>query len=217
MYGLGIRKGYLPANADPGDRDRFLQQISNLGAEAVMLLPRGMGADWQNGFDVEIEALSGGFKGEIFERLGARADTGITLALLGQNLTSEVQEGSLAAARVHGDVRQDYLEADVTTLQEWLTDQVVLPWARFNFSNAITRDDLPIPTWEVEPAEDADSASKTLGQVADAIETLTRVAPEVDRRALLERFDIPMLAESPTAQVAQPPPAQPQPPAPPPA
>jgi len=209
MYGLGIRLGYLPPNADPDDEERFLSQLVNLGAESVLLLAKG--DDEQGDFDFDLKALAGTFNGELFERLGARCDTGITLQLLGQNLTSEVKEGSLAAARVHGDVRQDYLESDVAGLSADWREQVLAPWAAFNFGAAL--EDTPIPVWDVEPPEDKDSASKTLVQVSQALTSLALLpglGPSVDLVALAERFDLPLIKGS-SPDLTPPTPAAPPP------
>lgn len=195
MYGLGVRLGYLPPNADPDDEDRYLQQLVNLGAESVLLLQKG--DDAQGDFDFDIKALAGTFNGELFERLGQRCDLGITLQLLGQNLTSEVQEGSLAAARVHGDVRQDYLEADVAGQQADWREQVLRPWAAYNFGCEL--EDVPVPVWDVEPPEDKDSASKTLVQVTQALTALAQLpglGPAIDLIELAGRFDLPLRAGS---------------------
>jgi phage gp29-like protein len=192
MYGMGVRLGYLPPNCDPDDEDRFLSQLVNLGAESVLLLQKG--DDEAASFDFDIKALAGTFNGELFERLGQRCDLGITLQLLGQNLTSEVQEGSLAAARVHGDVRQDYLEADVAGQQADWREQVLRPWAAYNYGAA--PEDVPVPVWDVEPPEDKDSASKTLMQVSQALTALAQLpglGPSVDLVQLAERFDLPLL------------------------
>ena len=210
MYGLGIRVGYVPPNTDPDDESRFIDQLVNLGAESVLMLAKG--ADEQGDFEFDLKALAGTFNGELFERLGARCDTGITLQLLGQNLTSEVKEGSLAAARVHGDVRQDYLESDVAGLSADWREQVLAPWAAFNFGASL--EDTPIPVWDVEPPEDKDSASKTLVQVSQALTSLALLpglGPTIDLVALAERFDLPLIKGSSPDLTPPTPPAPPGP------
>lgn len=213
MYGLGVRKAYVPANCDPADRDRFYQQLANLGAEAALLLPRGMPD--QEGFDLDIAAPGGAFTGELFERLGARCDMGITLELLGQNLTSEVKEGSLAAARVHGDVRQDFLEADAVMLALDLWTQVVRPWAAFNHGAPL--EDAPMPTWDVTPPEDKTEASQTLLTNAQALEILARLGlgDAIDLVAVLKRFGLPLRPGASPRLALPTPSTTPAPPAPP--
>ncbi len=190
MYGMGVRKGKIPANCDPEDRDRFLAQLAALASESILLLPQGMPD--QPGFDFELEALAGQFNGQLFENLGRRCDMGITLELLGQNLTSEVQEGSLAAARVHGDVRQNYLESDAHSLADDARSQLLVPWAWYNFGAAV--EDVPEPGWDVTPPEDKDASSKTLVQVSQGLTGLVSIGlgPALDVRAILEKHGVPM-------------------------
>lgn len=210
LYGMGVRLGYLPANADPEDEERFLRQLVELGAESVLLLAKG--ETEEQGFDFDIKALSGAFTGEVFERLGARCDLGITLELLGQNLTTEASGGSLALGQVQDKVRLDYLEADVATDVEGWGEQVLYPWAAYNFGAA--PEDVPIPIWDTEPPENKDASSKVIVQVGQGLQALAAlpgVAEAVDVQALLERFDIPILSgATPRLQAPAPsPPAAP--------
>jgi len=205
MYGMGVRLGYVPADCDPLDRNAFISQLNSLGSESVLLLPQGMND--KDGFDFDVKmAGTGGFNGELFERLGHRCDMGITLELLGQNLTSEVQEGSLAAARVHGDVRQDYLEFDAATLAEDFRNQVVAPWAVFNFTGA-TADDAPLSGYDATPPEDVTAGSAVFGVVATGIAALQTagVLQVVDLEALGEKFSLPMSANVADIIAATPP------------
>jgi phage gp29-like protein len=192
MYGLGVRKGLIPDNCDPDDRDRFISQLANLASEGILLLPQGMPG--QASFGFELEALASQFDGKLFDALGRRCDLGITLELLGQNLTSEVQEGSLAAARVHGDVRQDYLEADVSSIADDVREQLLVPWAWYNY--ACGEEDVPVPTWDVTPPEDKDASSKTMVQVGQGLTSLVQIGlgPAIDARAVLEKHGIPLKA-----------------------
>ena len=191
LYGLGVRLGYLPANCDPDDEDAFLEQLVNLGSESVLLLKRG---DKEGeGFDFDLKALAGTFNGDLFEKLGARCDTGITLVLLGQNLTSEVQGGSLAAARVHGDVRQDYLEADAVGQSEDWHSQVLVVFVVYNVEGT-DLEDVPLPLWDCTPPEDKDSASKVLVQFGQGLTALVAIGlgDALDVPAMAERFDVPL-------------------------
>ncbi len=209
LYGMGVRLGYLPYEGDPDDEERFLQQLVNLGAESVLLLAKG--DDPQKDFGFDIKALSGAFTGEVFERLGQRCDLGITLDLLGQQLTTEANGGSLALGTVQEKVRLDYLEADAIGDSEDWGGQVLYPWAAYNFG--ADPEDVPIPVWDCEPPENKDTASKVLVQVGQALTTLAalpEVGPAVDLLALCERFDLPLRAGS-QPKLTPPAPAAPSP------
>lgn len=195
LYGMGVRLGYLPPDADPDDEERFLSQLVNLGAESVLLLAKG--EDPQRDFDFDIKALDGAFSGELFEKLGQRCDRGITLELLGQQLTTEADGGSLALGKVQDKVRLDYLEADAEGDSEDWGTQVLYPWAVYNF--AAEPEDVPIPVWDTEPPENKDVASKVLVQVGQALTALANLpdlGPSVDLLALAERFNLPLKPNS---------------------
>jgi phage gp29-like protein len=83
----------------PAQRQKLASQLRNLGRDAALVLPRGL--------DLKlIESAANNF--QTYEAQINVANTGITICLLGQNLTTEVSGGSYAAAQVHSQVA-DYL------------------------------------------------------------------------------------------------------------
>ena len=194
IYGLGVKKGKIPAAAKDEIKALFLAQLRNLASEGVINCPTFMDRDGRvQEFDFEfVGAQQGEGAAKLFEMIASRCDSAIALTYLGQNLTSEVKEGSLAAARVHGDVRQDYLEADVQTLVDDIREQILRPWAAINFGDP---DLAPLPIWDTRPEEDKASAAKTLVSVSVALTNLVNLSlgPRVDLVALAERFGIPLL------------------------
>jgi phage gp29-like protein len=60
-------------------------------------------------------------------------DEQITELILGQNLTTEVKQGSLAAATVHDHVRKDIAHADTTHLIRTLERDIIRPLIDLNF------------------------------------------------------------------------------------
>ena len=212
IYGLPIRKATVPAQTSEEDKIGFFQDIRDAGSAMVVSCPTG--TDGQK-YDIElVEATATGW--ETFRNATEDADKRITLALLGQNLTTEVSGGSYAAAKVHGQVRQDYLEADERGLVAGFRRQVLRAWAAFNYGDP---DLAPVLRFDVEPPDDGKLKADTLVSLSTALLNLAAVAPEVDRRALLASYNLPLHepGEEPPPLVVAPPGAPPAPAAPPPA
>ena len=204
IYGLPIRKATVPAQTSEEDKLEFFQDIRDAGSAMVVSCPTG--TDGQK-YDIElVEATATGW--ETFRNATEDADKRITLALLGQNLTTEVSGGSYAAAKVHGQVRQDYLEADERGLVAGFRRQVLRAWAAFNYGDP---DLAPVLRFDVEPPDDGKLKADTLVSLSTALLNLAAVAPEVDRRALLASYNLPLHepGEEPPPMVVAPPGAPP--------
>jgi hypothetical protein len=165
-HGLPIFKALTPAAADDVDRTRFLNQLANLGQESVVELSQAADQEFSYGLEM-LEASDGSWQG--FDGIIQRCEMSIVLALLGQNLTTEVKEGSFAAARVHSDVRQSFLQADARVLSQTIYTQIARPFAEINFGNA---DLAPTSEWDVTPSEDRKEAAMTLMNLAMALNSL---------------------------------------------
>ena len=146
-HGLPIFGAEVPAAGDPVQKKNFITSLQTLGQEPVIGLPQNVDG---TGYKATlIEARDRGW--ETFGNFIDRADKSIVLPILGQNLTTEVKEGSFAAARVHGDVRQNFIQFDNATLSEAIYEQVARPWALFNYGDP---DVAPFSSWDVTPVED---------------------------------------------------------------
>lgn len=197
IHGMPTRKALVPFNSDKERQDDFLQAVINLANEPCILLERG--SNGEVGYDLEfLEAASDSYQG--FEALMERCETDIAKAILGQNLTSEVQGGSFAAAKVHDDVRLDYKRADSNTYSECLYTQALKPYALLNFGDEKLA---PRPSWQVEPAEDMNAKATTLQALGIALTALKAVSDRVDVDEVLEEFAIPLLTPAQAAAVKQ--------------
>ncbi len=85
---------------------------------------------------------SGSVNPAIYRELADFCNTAIAVIGLGQNLTTEVQGGSYAAATAHNFVRADLFKADVGELDDTLLAQLVEPIVRYNWPGA------PVPVYE---------------------------------------------------------------------
>jgi len=182
-HGLPMIKAEVPAVANALDKARFQDQLANIGQESVVVLPQNVDG---TGFDVTLmEAHDRSW--DSFKGLIDRCDTAITLTLQWQNLTTEVKEGSLAAARVHSDVKQSALEFDDSTLSQDIYDQLARPFAEFNFGD---RELAPRTSWDVEPVEDVGARMVALKAFAEAIKDLRQAAVDFDVSDLAKAYGI---------------------------
>jgi phage gp29-like protein len=142
-YGLGIMKAETPAAADPTERSNFVAQVANIGSETTVLL--GKGVDEHNSYGLELlESQQTAWEG--FPGLIDSCDMAIVLALLFQNLTTEVTGGSFAATSAHMDIRDSGIQDDNSAWRSTLHAQVARPFAFFNFGDA---DLAPWTEWDV--------------------------------------------------------------------
>jgi hypothetical protein len=141
IHGNPIKVGTGAEGAQAEDRDAFAVELSELGSDTSIVPPFG--------WDLKlVEATAKTW--EMFPANIAAANEAISIVLVGQNLTSNVQSGSLAAAQVHDSVREDLIRFDALALSTAIHDQVLTWWAEFNFGS---RDLAPWPVWDTKKPE----------------------------------------------------------------
>jgi hypothetical protein len=182
-HGMPLIKAMVPSVADAEDKKRFEEDLVTMGTEAVVVLPQGLDGE---GFDVElIEAASQSWEG--FDRLILRSESAITLAVQWQNLTTEVKEGSNAAARVHADVKQSAIELDDRSLAADVRWQIARPFALWNFGDGKRA---PITRRDVEVLEDQVASLACLESFGRALAALRTAGESPDVAALAKAYRI---------------------------
>jgi phage gp29-like protein len=200
VYGGPIRAVKTPAAAEEADKQRFVEEVAGIGNEAVLRLPTS--PDATQSYDMQlIEAKSTGW--ESFDRLIKQAESSMAIALLGQNLSTEVKGGSLAAARVHAGIRNDVLEGDAQRLAKCLHEQVMRPWARFNFGDERAA---PMPNWVTAPPEEKKEEGDSLKSLGDGISSLQKTGAQLDVDAVLEKHGVPVTGPAEEPPASEPPP-----------
>jgi phage gp29-like protein len=170
VHGMPARVGMVPAVSDATERAYFEQQIASIGSDAAMILPQGIDPAGGGGYDYKlVEATDRGW--ETFPGLIDRCDMDLILAILFQNLTTEVKGGSYAAASSHMDIRQSGLQFDDAAWSETIMRDVARPFAWLNFGDA---DLAPVTYRDVEPRADLEGNAKQFQQFGTAIEVLAR-------------------------------------------
>ena len=129
-------------NISKEKRKELGDALHALGRESTVVLPPGFKYEL-----VEAEADTW----ETFEAQKNAADIGMSIAILGQNLSTEVSGPVATGATLHGKVLQVFIDADAETLSTCLHDQSLVWWSEFNFGN---RDLAPWPCWDTKPPQD---------------------------------------------------------------
>lgn len=176
-----------PFGADPNDISNYQAQLGTIGQNSVLQIPGSVDIQKYGKYDLRyLEASADDW--QTFKSLIEQCNDEITLALLGQNLTSQVKEGSLAAARVHADVRQAILEADARALAKTIYVQILRPFAALNFGDPNLA---PRAEWDVRPPEDLETKGKTFQAFAQAINQLRQAGFALkDARKFARRFGL---------------------------
>lgn len=191
-----------PFGADPDDVNAFGAQLVGLGQNSIVQVPGSVDVTKYGKYDLRyLEPNDPTW--QAFKALIDQCNDEITLALLGQNLTTQVKEGSFAAARVHADVRQAILEADARALSKTLYTQVLRPFAALNFGNANLA---PQVAWDISPPEDQKERAGALMSFGQAlnflrlagykVENVERLAKEYGIRKLEVTHVDPMQVEA---------------------
>jgi hypothetical protein len=199
-YGLNIIEGKVPAGAAKPEKESFHRALANLGNETTIITPQGKTKD-DASFGLEIhECTAQGW--QIFKAREETLNTNIAVRVLGQNLTTEVQGGSLAASKVHEGIRGDVKRRDAHFYKA-AREQILSWWALYNYGNA---DLAPYPRPEIEAALDpVDEAT----QLLTLMQAMQISPPDVDVGAILEAHGVPTLEGDALAEKMARMPAQP--------
>ena len=167
-HGLSIVLAGTPMAADPGERSQFVQQVANIGSDSTVLI--GKGVDEHNSYSLDLlEANAMGWEGFV----GAidHCDMAIVLALLFQNLTTEVKGGSFAATSAHMDIRDSGIQDDNAAWKATLHTQIARPFAHFNFGDAELA---PWTDWDVASRSQYLANAQQFKEFGTALEVMAR-------------------------------------------
>jgi hypothetical protein len=166
-HGLATVIAEVPMASDPGERAQFAHQVANLGSESTVMLGKGVDADSSYGLRL-LEAQTLGWEGFV----GARdmSDMAIVLALLFQNLTTEVKGGSFAATDSHMDIRDSGIQEDNGAWRSSLM-QVSRPFAYFNYGDASLA---PVTEWDVASRKVREANARQWQAFGTGLEGLAR-------------------------------------------
>lgn len=189
VHGMPFRKAKTPTNASREDEERFLREVALIGTESVIRTPSTVMPGGEiDRFDLElVEAV--GRSEEGFDKLLRMASDAVSIAICGQNLTSDVKGGSYAAAKVHTEIEQGIIQSDAGKLAQCIREQALRPYALVNYGSMELA---PLPIWKTKPAEDQKVKGEGLKALGEGIAQLKRIGAKPDVNKLLEQAEVPV-------------------------
>src|SRR5690606_6344360 len=127
-----------------------------------------------------------------FDKFLDRLNVAIAIYLKGQNLTTEVSQGTYASTGWHMRVRRDYAANDALALGEAIRTQLIQRWGRYNVSGW---DDgaAPWPQWDLSIPEDQAQVATTLKTGMEAVALMKTSGDPIDLDAVYARLGIPLI------------------------
>ncbi len=131
-YGMPFLVGRHPRGASEGEIDDMADVLARMIQDAVAVIP--------DDSTVEVLEARKTSSAEIYEKLLHFTNAEVSKAILGQTLSTEVQDkGSFAAAKAHLEVRKDVIDQDKRLVEATLNE--LIRWIyELNFG---TTDDMP--------------------------------------------------------------------------
>jgi len=177
-----VKPGESTDLKDKAARKALATEFKALGRDPVFIT--------RPGWDVNlVEATANNFV--TFKQQVQEANAGLAIAILGQNLSSEVKGGSYAAAQVHEAVAAHIIASDTDNLSDFVHDQILVPWAVANWGSA---DAAPWPKWDVTPPADTAGRVKTWVDLGAALTTFKTLGVPVDVTSACEAAGVPLEA-----------------------
>lgn len=127
-YGMPWVIGTLPRGASDPEKLALDTALSRAVVDAVLRVTEGT--------KIELVQAAGTTSSQVYDAFTSANNAEISKAILGQTLTTEMGDtGSFAAAKVHGDVREDIAQTDEALVAETMCE--LLGWiTELNFQGA---------------------------------------------------------------------------------
>lgn len=134
IFGMPVRIGRYEPAASAEEKRELLHMLESLGSNAVGLFSRAV--------ELQIVDTNRGTAGAPYERLIEFLNREMSKAWLGQTLTTDItgQSGSVAATRVHDEVRQEILADDMRKEARTIRRDLLTPLVLMQFGP-----DAPVP------------------------------------------------------------------------
>jgi phage gp29-like protein len=189
-HGLPADVARVPENAPIEEKAKFMTDVAARGSETVVFMPATDPAAAQYDFKI-VEPMGNSYQG--FDAFLGRMDSNIAIAVKGNNLTTEVQEGSRASAQVHAGVDARILASDARIFPV-LVRQGLYHWVRANFGE---KAGIPFVRKVVEEPADELKMAQTMDTVGAAVLAMQLAGMPVDTEAVAALWKIPMRVEDP--------------------
>jgi phage gp29-like protein len=163
---------------DDSGRKELGAKLASMGRRAVAPMP--------DGWDLKL-LESTARTWETFKAQIDFADTAAAIALAGQNLSTQVTGGSLAAASVHQVIEAQRIRSIAEGLSTCIRSQLLTWWAALNFGPAAQA---PWPRYQTERELDPAELAKRLQPVGDFLGKLADRGVSVNVLEFCERFGV---------------------------
>jgi len=189
LFGQPWRIGKYPAGAPDGDKNALIDALSSMGSDFACAISEAMSVEL-------IQAGNASGTKDLFDGFLGRMEKRITLAVLGQQLTSEAGglngQGSRSLGDTHSGILDNLIAADGRALDETLTAQLLTPWTAFNYgANA------PVPRFHcmTTPAEDLNATADLYNKA------INQLGMDISQEHLSETLKIPLRQSGETAVI----------------
>lgn len=187
-HGTPILKIYEPESQNTDQKDNFYRDLTTMGAKGVIRLPRTDGEEF--GYDVEPMEMKSKTYGA-FKDFNEVLQTSISIRILGQNLSTEIQGGSFAAAGWHARVKQSIVRGDASAMGAALWS--VVKWYAEKNQPDFDPKAAPWPRWRLVIPEDLHALATVIQTSAQGLISLLTAGVEVDLVAFAKKFGVPLL------------------------
>jgi len=148
---------------------------------------------------------------QVFKELRRAVEEALMILYLGQNLTTKVTGGSHAAAKVHQQVRQDFLMGDTRILIPIAHKQLIFPFLQYQRGIQDLKQ-APMAVWDATPPEDVLRAAEVRLKNAQAMNYAAMAwlgfqkgGVNVEPKKFGETFMIPLVEGKPLLPPPDPP------------
>ncbi len=142
-YGMPFLIAKQPRGTGQQETNKFADQLEAMVQDAIAVIP--------DDSSIDILKSDGKASADIYNKLIEYCDTQISIAILGQNLTTQVEGGSYAASQSHMQVRKDIIDADKKLVEKALNQLIKWIYA-LNFNSS----DSSYPVFSMWEEEDVD-------------------------------------------------------------
>ncbi len=199
IHGIPIKVLYVPARASEDDKDQLVRTLRHLNSEGLIECSRAKDDRGEEvGYDVKlVEPVSNSWQG--FLSATDKDEQNIATLVLGQPLTSSPggKGATHALGTVQDRIRLDRLESDAKSLGDCLAEQLVKPWAIYNWSDPQIA---PFVRWSTKAPEDRAKLADTLSKAGDAANKWRAAGFNVDRIEYAKQFGVKLDAKQPLVE-----------------
>lgn len=181
-FGLPIITGKYFAGASDEEKASLLRAVTALGHDARAIMPADM--------EIEIATASTSGSRSAHLEMVDWADRALSKGILGQTMSADAQASGMGSgnAQLHGEVRQDILEADAREIAGTLTRDLLYPLIALNRGGIDSLRRCPRFVFDTGEAED-------IKLMADSLPPLVAAGLQIPVSWAHDKLRIPLPAE----------------------